>query len=257
MQASVLHVSRDRRRQQLQSILPSLRFALRLARLQLGGGRHFVFEHPPNSSIWRLPGVRALLADPRCRSLTVDLGKFGSTSQGGTRKHYPPTRLVTSSQAVVSNLLGFRAGMSKDRAEPNNLGYPKAFADKLVQAFEQEFDYETARLFNKGRAHECYEIVGSHGGLDFVHEALAGEDEPAELSESDEELGEPFSGEVPASIRSALRRVHEATGHRPPMRLARALLLSGAPPSAVQAARELRCAKEPENRYSAGPEVGR
>ena len=172
MQASVLHVSRDRRRQQLQSILPSLRFALRLARLQLGGGRHFVFEHPPNSSIWRLPGVRALLADPRCRSLTVDLGKFGSTSQGGARKQCPPTRLLTSSQAVVSNLLG---GVSKDRAEPNNLGYPKAFADKLVQAFEPEFDYdETARLFNKVRAHECHEIVGSHGGLDFVHEALAG-----------------------------------------------------------------------------------
>ena len=81
--------------------------------------------------------------------------------------------------------------------------------------------------------------MGSHGGLDFVREALAGEDNPAELSDSDEELGETFSGEVPASIRAAVKRV--ATGHRPPKRLARALLLSGAPPSAVQAARELRC----------------
>ena len=42
-------------------------------------------------------------------------------------------------------------------------------------------------------------------------------------------------------LQSPTKGVHEATGHRPPQRLARALLLSGAPPEAVQAARELKC----------------
>ena len=50
-----------------------------------------------------------------------------------------------------------------------------------------------------------------------------------------------FKGEITPAIQAAVKRVHEATGHKPPKRLARALLLSGAPPAAVQAARELKC----------------
>ena len=60
-------------------------------------------------------------------------------------------------------------------------------------------------------------------------------------SESEEELATPFVGEITPAVRAAVKRVHEATGHRPPKRLARALQLSGVPPSAVQAPRELKC----------------
>ena len=38
-------------------------------------------------------------------------------------------------------------------------------------------------------------------------------------------LGDPYLGEITAAIRNAVQRVHEATGHRCPRRLARALLL--------------------------------
>ena len=68
-------------------------------------------------------------------------------------------------------------------------------------------------------------------------------------SASEDDGKDKFVGEITPAVRSAVRRVHdEATGHRPPRRLARALLLSGAPPEAVQAARELKCAVCSERR---------
>ena len=102
---------------------------------------------------------------------------------------------------------------------------------------------------------ECFEVVSGHGAVDFHHEVV--EDAGEYDSDSDADLGEPFKGEVTAAVRAAVRRVHEATGHRRPKRLARALLLLGALPTAVQAARELRCdvcleRKAPKSRRVAG-----
>ncbi|CAE7237175.1 unnamed protein product [Symbiodinium microadriaticum] len=116
-------------------------------------------------------------------------------------------------------------------------------AKLLVNALEQQFDFETVSADRTGpETRECYEVLGSSGAVEFYNEVMTEEVVEPELSEdSDEDLGEPFKGEITPAIRNAVRRVHEATGHRSPRRLARALLLSGAPPAAVQAARELRC----------------
>ncbi|CAE7718191.1 pgsA [Symbiodinium sp. CCMP2592] len=56
--------------------------------------------------------------------------------------------------------------------------------------------------------------------------------------------------EVPISsaVRQAVRRLHENTGHRSPARLARALVIAGAPAEAVLAAKQLRCAVCDEKR---------
>ena len=53
---------------------------------------------------------------------------------------------------------------------------------------------------------------------------------------------------VSAAVRQAVRRLHENTGHRSPQRLARALLIAGAPPEAVIAAKQLKCAVCEERR---------
>ena len=159
-----------------------------------------------------------------------------------------PTKILTSSQSVVSALLGCRCA-GKHQHEPTMGGsaittaaghYPRKFAEKLVVAFEAEFDFEAAMADREVKVCECFEVVSGHAAVDFHHEVLV-EDAGEYDSDSDADLGEPFKGEVTAAVRAAVRRVHEATGHRPPKRLARALLLSGAPPTAVQAARELRC----------------
>ncbi|CAE7402794.1 dnaJ, partial [Symbiodinium sp. KB8] len=127
-----------------------------------------------------------------------------------------------------------------------------------------EFDFESWVATRRSRTQECYEIVGSNGAVDYYHEVLAettGEDalehdgdEYEDASEDD--LGEPYLGEITPAIRNAVRRVHEATGHRSPRRLARALLMSGAPPAAVQAARELKCDVCAEHRRPKARRVG-
>ncbi|CAE7229821.1 pol [Symbiodinium sp. CCMP2592] len=53
---------------------------------------------------------------------------------------------------------------------------------------------------------------------------------------------------VSAAVRQAVRRLHENTGHRSPKRLARALVIAGAPLEAVIAAKQLRCSVCEEKR---------
>ncbi|CAE7353697.1 dnaJ [Symbiodinium microadriaticum] len=135
---------------------------------------------------------------------------------------------------------------------------------RVLTSSQAEFDFESWVATRRSRTQECYEIVGSNGAVDYYHEVLAettGEDalehdgdEYEDASEDD--LGEPYLGEITPAIRNAVRRVHEATGHRSPRRLARALLMSGAPPAAVQAARELKCDVCAEHRRPKARRVG-
>ena len=207
-----------------------------------------MIENPLGSAAWRQPALRRLRADSHCRQVLVDMCRFNLRHQPSGEWHKKPTRLLTSSQAVVSKFLGKRCtgghvhapvmGGSKITTAAGH--YTKSFANGLVEAFEDEFNFETLCQHQALVTHECYEVVGGHGGLDYVHEVLA-EDGLGENSESDDDLGEKYLGEITPAVRAAVRRVHEATGHRSARRLARALLISGAPPEAVQAARELRC----------------
>ena len=243
--------------------MPLVTFACRLARLQMDAGRHFVMENPLGSRAWTTPPLLSLRRDLRTREVSVDMCRFDLRGPLGLR-HKKPTRILTSSQSVRSALLGCRC-TGKHRHEPTMGGaavttaaghYTRKFAEKLVVAFEAEFDFEAAMATREVKVSECFEVVGGHSAVDFYHEVLA-EDVGEFDDDSDADLGEPFKGEITSAVRAAVRRVHEATGHRPPRRLARALLLSGAPPAAVQAARELRCdvcqeRKAPKSRRVAG-----
>ena len=61
-------------------------------------------------------------------------------------------------------------------------------------------------------------------------------------SETDEEDGTKTpNAKIPASVRAAIARLHDNTGHRSNRRLARALAISGAPAAAIQAAKEHKC----------------
>ena len=46
---------------------------------------------------------------------------------------------------------------------------------------------------------------------------------------------------IPAVVRQAVFQLHVSTGHRSRLGLARALLISGAPASAIEAAKQLKC----------------
>eukprot|EP00439_Symbiodinium_sp_Y106_P025283 s5837_g3.t1 len=98
-------------------------------------------------------------------------------------------RILTSSQAVVSTFLAAQRDAQLD-ALPPDCGLQRCYYHEVL-AEETEMDG-------------------------------AGEEEDL----SDDDLGEPYVGDITPAIRNAVRRVHEATG---------------APPAAVQAARELKC----------------
>ena len=102
--------------------------------------------------------------------------------------------------------------------------YTKEFSETVVKSMEEQFDIES-------RVH--------------AHETLAAENEVEPYDSGDELLydDEPMATEVaiPSAVRAAVYRLHVNTGHRSPLRLARALLVSGAPRDAVLAAKQLRC----------------
>ena len=185
--------------------LPLVRFAAQLAREQSKAGRHFVLENPLGSATWKLPSLRALRAT--CFEITVDMCRFNLRGPSGLRRR-KPTRLVTSSQAVVSKFLGMRC-TGKHKHEPVMGGsrvttaawhYTKEFSRALVEAFEDQFNFESAALSKEFSVNECYEIVGSTGAVDFHHDVLTGDfaeaddfapDGDAADSEEDD-LGDPF-----------------------------------------------------------------
>ena len=102
--------------------------------------------------------------------------------------------------------------------------YTKEFAETVVKAVEEQFDMD---------------------GYVQAHEALAAENEVQPYDSGDELLYDDDEADeklvIPSAIRSAVFRMHVNTGHRSPARLARALLISGAPKEAVIAAKTLKC----------------
>jgi transposase InsO family protein len=212
-------------------------FAIEVALLQLNAGRHFLLENPLTSAAWKLDVMLRFLQDPRVRSVVVDMCRFGLCNSDGAL-HRKPTKLVSSSQALMSALIGKRC--TGDHAHAAVMGgakvtrpaghYTKSFAKVVVSAFQDQFDHETALL--------------------HAHDVLVAEDievpriEEDPLSSGDDAQVPPEIGNVkiPASIRSAVQRLHINTGHRSGRRLARALVLCGAPKEAVMAARNLTCA---------------
>ena len=207
-------------------------FAVELCKLQLAAGRHFVLENPLTSAAWTLQEVLDLVDRPDVFSVVIDQCVFGLMNASG-ELHRKATKLVTSSQALVSLMQGHRCDGSHHHAPviggskvSRPAGhYPPALASALVQSFQNQFDFESKNL-------NC------------EHDALAAELPDAETSD-DEELvpvtDQPEVLKISPQVKQAVFRLHENTGHRSGRRLARALLVCGAPKEAVVAARNLKC----------------
>ena len=93
-------------------------FAADVARLQLSQHVHFVMENPDPSLAWTLRSLTTLAGDPRVMAVRLDQCRYGLRPASGARFEVPKgaekaaarqrkrTRLLTSSQAVVSTFLG-------------------------------------------------------------------------------------------------------------------------------------------------------
>ena len=153
--------------------------------------------------------------------------------------HRKATRLLTSMQAVISMMLNHRC--LKDHQHAPVIGgsrithaaghYTSEFSDALIRAFMNQYDFENRWS----------------GDVDddesAQHEALVGEKNDDDEVDSDGSFDLPEDEKLVISpaVKSAVFRLHVNTGHRSPLRLARALLICNAPREAIVAARRLKC----------------
>ena len=107
--------------------------------------------------------------------------------------------------------------------------YTPAFAQAMVLGFERQFEVDGGHQFDV--------LMGE--AEDDEAEPLFEEDPWDDFDQHDDVLEraeEPSKAE-----KQAVMRLHQNTGHRAPLRLAKALVVAGASPSVVRAAKELVC----------------
>ncbi|CAK9056115.1 unnamed protein product [Durusdinium trenchii] len=216
-----------------------MRFALELADMQLKAGRRCIIENPKPSAAWREPEMRKFLEEKNVHMAVFDQCRFGLKSVEGIPQR-KSTLVASSSSKVIDMLNGMVC--KRDHAHSPVIGgsrvtaragiYPMGLAKAMVRGVEVQFEQ------------------------DFGHEALAAEVVEEEVDRPDGALGygedsdddemkispEEAKMNIPASVKLAIKRLHENTGHRSGRRLARALAIAGAPPEAVVAAKRHRCA---------------
>ena len=217
-----------------------LKFAVKLARLQHKGGRHFILENPLPSAAWKEPELRDLIEELDCFIAELDQCRFGLVSLRGF-PHKKPTRLATSSPSVANKLHGRRC-LRQHEHDPVLGGvkvtsraghYPGLLAKAMVLGLESQFETEGVKNFEVNAA----EVEEPEGAEDDFVGGLPGDSE----SEDDGDEKSPKDMVITAAIRQSVRRLHENTGHRSNRRLARALNLAGAPAEVVWAAKHHQC----------------
>lgn len=121
----------------------------------------------------------------------------------------------------------------------------RALARSWVSALENQFNFETKRT--KRREPQVRQALAAEAG---DPEAV---EEPVEVVQSDGEsedelIVDKSNIKIPAAVRQAVHKLHVNTGHRSVKRLARALVICGAPTEAVIAAKQLDCSVCKERR---------
>ena len=222
--------------------LELVRFAIRVAELQLKGDRHYLMENPKGSMAWKLAVLRDFIERTNALETVIDMCCFNLRAADGGL-HRKATRLVTSMQSLVS-MMGNRR-CSGDHPHTPVMGgkhvttaagrYTVEFASAVVEAALQQHDFETDTIFPEVPDVENETFVAEHSVL--VGEDVEGEDSDGSfvMGKDEESLA------IPAAIRHAVYRLHVNTSHRSNQRLARALLIAGAPKEAVLAAKRLKC----------------
>ena len=228
--------------------LELIRFALQLARLQLRGGRHFAFENPIGSGSWSLPEMIKFLEEAEARLAKFDQCRYNLRSANGGL-HKKPTQVATSSAALCNALDGVRCF----RDHPHDLviggvkvteragHYPRELAKALVSGMEGEFNNQFVIKGQKKKPHDALAAEDGEAEGEVVSDGSSQAEEVRSDSSDDGFAKEEKEAKIPAVVRQAVRRLHENTGHRSNKRLARALVLAGAPNEVVRAARSLKC----------------
>lgn len=217
-----------------------------------------MLENPRGSLAWALPELVQFVEKPKKPNIeTVDFDQcaFNLRSALGFL-HRKSTRIATSSSCVADELQGMKC--SKDHLHQPVIGgskitsraghYRVALAKAIVKGLEKQFHEDFGKCREVLAVDGAEEIQSDDEGANQVMDPFESESEIS--SDGDQVTPE---ARIPSSIKLAVKRLHENTGHRSNRRLARALVLSGAPKEVVMAAKMLRCSlcdekKRPKSR---------
>ena len=239
-----------------------LKYALELAEIQLKGGRHFLLENPLTSQAWSQEDMKKFLDEHDVHLASFHLCRFGL--KGASGLHHRKATKVASSSREITSLIDGRKCLGDHVHQPVIGGsaisgpaghYPLKFAKKLVDGIENEFNKETAKAFEVN-ALETPSWAFEEDEEEILRPSGSKDDEEELESDDGEKLQPKTKMKVTAALKSAIRRLHENTGHRSNLRLARALALSGAPPEVIHAAKNHYCSvcqeqKKPKSRRPA------
>ena len=218
-----------------------LQFALLLAKIQQRRGGHFILENPKTSLAWKLPEMIEFLEETNCEVIDFDQCRFGLKSLNGNL-HKKATRVATSSLGVAEeirdcvcqggHLHDHVIGGAKVTSRAGH--YPIALARAFVKGMERQFHVDHAQ------SREVLAVDGQEVEAEDLDIAVDPAQSESDISSVEGEADEK-EVRIPAAVRTAVKRLHENTGHRSKRRLCRALVLSGAPKEVILAAKHLRC----------------
>ena len=216
-------------------------FAIEVAQLQLKSGRHYLMENPRSSMAWKLEVMEDFVTSTGALKVVVDMCRFNLRAPGG-ELHKKATKLVTSMQALISIFLNKRClgdhphtpviGGKQISAAAGH--YTKEFSDAVIDGCMQQYDVERSLAFKHSET--------EFEAMSVEHEVMVvGDEEDLDSEASFEPSKDDEEKPIPAAIKNAVYRLHVNTSHRSNQRLARALLICGAPKEAVLAAKRLKC----------------
>jgi hypothetical protein len=220
--------------QRRQESLELMRFGIELAKLQVREGRHFILENPLPSAAWKEPEMQAFLEEYQIDTAVFDQCRYGLKSLAG-RPHRKATKIASSSDAVIKSVDGNRCtrthvhdpviGGAKVTARAGI--YPRALARAMVRSVEEQFEKQYD--LNSGNVGEVLAAEAEDDeGIDFVQNSGAFALNEDDLSDVEEQTEDDSQVRISQSVKLAIRRLHENTGHRSNVRMARALAIAGA-----------------------------
>ena len=109
--SSLLNMSAAREISKLRTekIEPQIRACVQCYNLQMETQKHFVHEHPKDSSSWEMPEVQSLINDPRVYSIDGPMCRWSLRTRGSkvkTEFMRKRTRWITSSKEIAEVLGG-------------------------------------------------------------------------------------------------------------------------------------------------------
>ena len=122
--------------------------AVRIAWIQISGGRGFLFEHPLRAKSWTTTSLEELKEYPEVKAVTLDMCRFGLQTPDSSRTRMmpakKPTLIITNIPEIASALNRRCQGHHEehqllvgDRRANNAAVYPQPFVDEILKALRK------------------------------------------------------------------------------------------------------------------------